>query len=429
MSKILPPLVMNEKNHRGFHAKLERVGLFLGFKEWVFALFLLAGIFKPNPAYGRSTVDLTLLTAVITSLCTAWCFFRLSRRPVGPTLLVLCLFLLFVPSLLWTDWTSYAIEKASRFFTLTLLASVAPLYLIRTREELRRFLSGFIFLCTVVATTALIVMLSQGGELERLMVLDATTITTGRSIGTVALVVALLWFEGHTNRFLAGVALIILPTLMVATGSKGPLVSLPLALIATLLLLRKKVRPYLRQLIPVSLLGAAVFWFTLPVIPWTSLFRVGAFVTGQATGSETDRTSIWDDSLRGIAANPQGLGLGGFASKFGVGRGEIREFSHDIVLEVFLEGGWLTGSYFVFLFLLGLGGVYSAARKSTNTLIEEMLMAQLLFYFLNDMVSGELNDSKVLLAFMALAIGAKGMLPNRRASPSAMMRDVGLATP
>lgn len=402
---------MNGTNYEGVGAKLKFVRFFFGFKEWMFALFLLAGIFKPNPGSSDSIIDLTVLAALITSGCVAWIFFRMERQPIGPFLRALCFFLLFVPTLFWTDWSSYAVEKASRFYTLTLLATVAPLYLIRTHEELRRFLSGFIFLCTVVAAVALVVMVSQGGELERLMVLNATTIMTARAVGVVALVAALLWFEGRANRFVVGIALAILPTVLIATGSKGPLVSTPLALVVTLFLFRTRVRPYVSRLLLICLLGVGVFYLSSPGIPWTSMFRVDEFVTGQVGSSELDRVSFYADSWEGIKENPQGLGLGGFASKFGAGGDEIREFSHNIVLEVFLEGGWVTGVYFVFLLLFGLAGVYSAAKSPDAPLVHKLVFCLLIFFLANDLVSGELNDSKVLLAFMSLAIGTREFLP------------------
>jgi hypothetical protein len=401
-----------------------------GFKEWVFALFLLAGIFKPNPAYGRSPIDLTVLTGVVTSACVVWIFLKLPRRPLGSTLLVLTFFLLFIPTLFWTDWTPYAIDKALRFYTLTLLATVAPLYLIRTVEELRRFVSGFLFLCAIVAATAQVVMLSQGGALERLMVLDATTIATGRSIGVLGVAVAFLWFEDRTNRLALSIALIILPTLLIATGAKGPLLSAPLALLFTLLLLRTKVRVHLPRMILVCLLACCVILLSLPIIPWASLIRVGGFVNGQWNNSEFDRTSFIAESLQGIERTPQGLGLGGFASKYGVGAGEIGEYPHNIALEAFLEGGWMVGCYFIFLLLSGLAGVYSVAKKNSGQLVFKLVICLMVFYLLNDLVSGELNESKVLMAFIGLAVGIKAFFPYRVNAPRRnTCRALGPATP
>lgn len=406
-------VAMNTTNHQGVGAKLESVGLFFGFKEWVFAFFLLAGIFKPEAGSSDSAFDLTVFLALITAGCVVWNFFRAERQSIGAFLMVLCFFLLFVPTLFWTTWSSYAVEKASRFYTLTLLGTVAPLYLIRTQEELRRFLSGFMFLCTVVAVAALVTMIGQGEDLERLMVLNATTIMTARAVGAVTLVAALVWFEGCTSRLAVGIALIILPTVLVATGSKGPLVATPLALFTTLLLFRSKIRPYLFRFFLIGVLGVGFFYLSLPLIPWTSLFRVGMFVAGQESSSELDRSSLYADSWEGIEKNPKGLGLGGFANEFGASGGEAREFSHNIVMEVFLEGGWIPGLYFVFLLWFGLAGIYSDARYRSS-LLDRLTFCLLIFFLANDLVSGELNDSKVLLAFMGLAVGRRFFVQRAR---------------
>jgi hypothetical protein len=85
-------------------------------------------------------------------------------------------------------------------------------------------------------------------------------------------------------------------------------------------------------------------------------------------------------------------------------------------MEVFLEGGWVTGLYFVFLLWLALAGVYAEARHG-NSLLDKLIFCLLVFFLANDLVSGELNDSKVLLAFMGLAIGRRFFLPHARSIP------------
>jgi hypothetical protein len=381
---------------------------YCGFKEWIFALFLLANIFKPNPETNDSSFDLTVFTAAICVILVAWQYFQSRERLFTPVILMLSLFALFVPTLLWTDWNSYAVEKASRFYTLTLLAAIAPIFIVRTADDLRRFLSGFVFLCSIVAGTALVVLLGQGDELDRLAVLDATTIITGRAVGIVILTLGLLWFEPRSKKWLVGTALVILPTVLVATGAKGPLVATPLALGLCLILFKSGIRRYLSRVLIVCVLSAATLWFSLPLLPGTSLFRVGTFVLGQFGTSEEDRTTFFADTMNGIVANPRGLGLGGFASKYGVAGGEIREFPHNILLEVFLEGGWFAGLYFTYLLWRGLKGVYLLGKNGEVAWAYRLLFCFTVFSLLNDLVSGELNDSKVLLAFLGLSIGLAG---------------------
>jgi hypothetical protein len=88
--------------------------------------------------------------------------------------------------------------------------------------------------------------------------------------------------------------------------------------------------------------------------------------------------------------------------------GEIREFPHNIVLEVFLEGGWFAGLYFTYLMWRGLKGVYLLGKKGELAWAYRLLFCFTVFSLLNDLVSGELNDSKVLLAFLGLSVGLAG---------------------
>jgi O-Antigen ligase len=215
----------------------------------------------------------------------------------------------------------------------------------------------------------------------------------------------LLWFEPGGKKVLVGGALVVLPTLLIATGAKGPLVATPLTLAICLIFFGEGVLRYLPRMLLIGVLSAGVLWFSLPLLPGTSLFRVGTFVVGQFGSSEMDRTSFYTDTLSGIVATPQGLGLGGFASKFGVGGGEIREFPHNIILEVFLEGGWLAGLFFPYLLWRGLKGVFLLGKSGKEAWLYELLLCFTLFSLLNDLVSGELNDSKVLMAFLGLSIG------------------------
>jgi O-antigen ligase len=389
-----------------FRGKLSKLRRFFGFREYLFALFLLAGNFKPDPTLNESAIDLTVVTAAGTAACVAWRFFRAKPRPLKTSVLLLSFFALFVPTLLWTDWSGYAVEKASRFFTLTLLATLAPAFLVRTQDELRRFLSGFLLLCAIVVVAAPVMILNEGNTLDRLAVFSATTIGTGRAIGVVTLLATLLWFETPISRTLLAVLLIILPTLLIATGSRGPLFAVPVALILTLVLFRKTIQVSFIRIAIVALLGIIVFRVSLPLVPWESVLRVEAFASGELNTSETEREDFVSQSLQGIAHYPLGLGLGGFASKYGVeADSNAREFPHNILLEAFLEGGWFVGLYFVYLLWRAFRGVYSAALNSNLSFEYQLTLCILVFLLCNDLVSGELNDSKVLLAFVGLGVG------------------------
>ena len=65
-------------------------------------------------------------------------------------------------ALFGTDWTPYAIEKGSRFFTLTLLAAFLPAVILTRLEEVRRFVLLVITL-GMVLSAGVVIQLATGG--------------------------------------------------------------------------------------------------------------------------------------------------------------------------------------------------------------------------------------------------------------------------
>jgi O-antigen ligase len=90
--------------------------------------------------------------------------------------------------------------------------------------------------------------------------------------------------------------------------------------------------------------------------------------------------------------------------------GSPRQFPHNIVLETWLEGGWLAGITLVALLCVALLRLGLLSRLRTLRPESGVLAAMFVFLLLNDLVSGELNDSKVLFAVMAIALSFPGTL-------------------
>src|SRR5207248_4239521 len=80
--------------------------------------------------------------------------------------------------------------------------------------------------------------------------------------------------------------------------------------------------------------------------------------------------------------------------------GETDYWPHNLLLEITLEAGWLTGLYVVVLLLIGLCRAYSRASSPETRAV----FALLFFYIVNAMVSYDVNDNKLLFTFIALAL-------------------------
>jgi O-antigen ligase len=395
---------------------------FLGIKETVFAFFLLAGMFKAVPGLEDSPIDLTILSALITLGFVVYRAWRHKERRYGALFLLLGFYVAFLPTLLWTNWHDYAIEKASRFYTLTLVATITPLYLIRTSRDLRRFSCAFASLSAVTVACALVSLLTAGKDLERLVALSATTIGLARAMGVLLLFLATWWFKSGEHYFIVAASLVLFGVLLVAVGERGPMIATAVVFASIYVLFR---RDAWRGIMKACFLIVAVLGVSRIGVAWlpeSSLLRVQSFFGGEFGTSEYERADFFSFSWRYILEHPLGVGLGGFADLYGANRSTDRVFPHNIVLETFVEGGWMAGIYLLGLSWLALRRAYSLAMVLKARLECQFLFCMFLFFLINEQVSGELNDSKAFFAFMALCIGLVSKTNEKAESSSSYFR-------
>lgn len=382
---------------------------FVGCKELVLTSFLMAGYFKGQSWMAWLPVDLTALTAIVTLAVVFWYLVR-QRFTVPNTLwLVLPLFALVLPSLLWTVWTPYAAEKASRFFTLTLLAAVAPLVLIQTREHLRKFLNALTIAGLFIAAEAFYLFFAQPQVFDRLgFAPPVNPIAIGRAAGVSALWCIVLILSGRCNRLLAPAIVGLLAATMLGVGARGPLLA-GVAAFAILLVLfyGNRLSTVLGTMALVAVVAVAVTLGS-SVAPRNALLRVESLAGGHVGSSELSRVEYLRLSLDAIPSNPLGVGLGGFQSRVLPQSTRLgtsaRDFPHNIVVEVLLEAGWPAGAYLLFLLGYAFHGCYRLARQSGKAAELVALFGLLAFMFVNDLVSGELNDDRILFALIAVTI-------------------------
>ena len=385
----------------------------LGVKELVFALFLTSGQFKSDPRIEWLPIDLTLLTALATAAFVIGVFLKGQLRLPRSLFILLGFYFLFLPAIFWTEWNSYAIEKTIHFFTLTLLATVAPLFLIRSRNELFRLLNALALLGGIMTIDALLSLITQGEVVaarlttKQLVSFGATSIGFGRVAGTTLLWAAVLGVERRLNYVLALGVIGALAIVLLGSGSRGPLLGALAAFILMLALDKRRTASRMARILMIVVIGGIVVRLSLPLIPATSLLRIETFLGGTLGSSELTRLQAFSLAWQGMRENPLGTGLGGFATN-NLWTRDIRQYPHNILLETLLEGGWLAGMYLIFLVLLALRKVHALILHKA-WLPEAMgLFAILYFLVMNAMVSGDLNDNRALFAFVGMAIGLRG---------------------
>jgi O-antigen ligase len=374
----------------------------LSCKALVFAAFLQAGQFKGDPRLNWLSVDLTMLLALAVAGLTAWTLLRDGFRFPPQVGWMLLLFSLFTVPVLWTDLHPYGGEKVSRFFTLTLLASVAPLVLFKTKGDLARLWSALALFGLISAYDATR-LLANGTDLAgRLSSFGANPIAFGRSVGVVLIWAGVSGVEGRLAALPALGLVGLSSVLLIASGSRGPLLtSVACLVLAGFLFYRSYSKLLVRCGVAAVALALAV-QFGMGRAPEQAAGRIASLAGGELGTSEWARLDAYRQSLATIVSHPGGLGWGAFASHMdpsGNG-GHDRQYPHNLFLEVLLEGGWVSGLYFMAL----LGAVLLRLLRLPPALETRALFLLFLFALANAQVSGDLNDNRHLFALAALGL-------------------------
>jgi hypothetical protein len=392
-------------------ARINRWGLFFC------ALLIFSGALKgEHSLVSRLPVDLTLLSASGTLIFMAlkW---LVSPRIQYPYALagVAWLFLTFVPGCFLGPGGEYPASKVAQLFTLTPATVIAPILFMDSEVEFE-----ILFRSLALVALGVVVSFALGGKLleiilspdayDRAEAFGGGPILFGRAMGylTVFSGMTILRRTG-TARLRAGMAFLFFLGLggTILSGSRGPLLAaiLPLMVLAAVQgggHFRKQ-----RTWAVVIVVGMAMFIaVTISMLPQAALDRI---VSGMAPGapdaSTLARQQAYGRSLDLIGITPLGIGWGGFTSHVNAFNGLAIQYPHNLFVEVFLEGGWMAGFSLVAL----MGAAPLVLWRHRRTEAGGMLLAALLYFLVNAMVSSDVNGNRPALALAAAALTFSAM--------------------
>jgi hypothetical protein len=362
------------------------------------AAFLFAGDLKGDPRLAWFPVDLTLLAGALLAGVVAVRFLRGARLRSrgGPALLGLW-FLSFVPGLFQAAGSQYAFQKIATIFTFTLLSALAPLFLFDDDGDRVRAMNALACFCVAITLAGLF---GGGQEAQRMQAFGAGTISLGRASGLL-FTYAVIVLAGEAP--LPGLSFGIMALAGIAaafSGSRGPI----LAALAALALLfgAGRARPGrgLARLAVAGGLFLTVLGSSLSLAPRGSLARVEAFFHGQYGASEDYRVNALRDAWNLVPDAPWGIGWGGFATHVDTERGVGRQYPHNLPAEVTLESGWICGAVTLLVLLAAVLAGWSRTWLPGGRVV----FAGTVFYLVNAMVSGDLNDNRPLFMFVSSAL-------------------------
>ena len=385
----------------------------LGLKESLLAAFLLAGYFKADDRLEWVPIDLTVgLMIIVVALAFFEGYWAKPDRAVGRMLL---LFAAFVPALMLAEWSEYATDKAQRFFTITLVSALAPLFLIRSRQSLRRFLNAVAVIGIILSVDAVVILVESGELVRRLSGGGSNPIALGRAAGFSLIWMTILWIERREHAGVASGVAAVLTLALVSSGSRGPVLATAVTFLVMVLVFGRRVsKMRSRSMAAMFAVGVALM-MTLPVAPEFSVDRVQSITNALDNQSNLRRQELLETSLPAIPTSPLGRGVGGFASNRDLG-GSIggAQHPHNIIVETAIEGGWLAAIWLVYLLLYALRRTARIGRAFPEAYEIRLLFGGIAFMTAASMVSGSLNDNRLLFALVALGLHTQIMHDEHR---------------
>lgn len=374
------------------------------FAVWSYAFFLQSGFFKSDPRLAWIPIDLTILLAVVVGFFILWELLQNQKLSAG-IFLILLFFVLLIPSLFASDWTIYQNEKTLRLFTQTILVAVAPFFLIKNEKALSQFLKALVFLGSLIILETLFQMIISRGDIWRISPFGASVIGLGRSVGLVTICFGLKIVIDKST-FRDWLILMASVVVLLASGQRMAIIGPALAVLITLISTYGIKFNYLSRLLIIALLIVIVVSASFLFLPERARLRLTiSFSRGLSAFLERGtqgRTVAFLNSFIASVEQPFGLGLGGFAHKVdGLG-----QYPHNIIAEVFVEAGWLAGVWFIMIIILAFLVGFLKVRNS-RSYINEIIFGMLVFSLLYALVAGDINDNRMLFAFISVLMSVK----------------------
>lgn len=384
--------------------------------EWFFALFLFGGYFKADPrlAFIQTHIDITLLFLCLSFLVFLYrilkCSFKVKipRTLAISALLFLLLGICLIGCLLHTQSIQYGFDKTMRFVFLTGWAFFGAVFLISDFQSIKRFSLAIVAVSATMAIYALLSHLTTG-QIGFVTAFGSNYIALARACG-LGLFANLLFLLPTEERPFIKFCLWIIATLqlyaMLSAGARGPVLSFILSLFLFFVLSIKifpwpKIDRFALRLFVLAILAAIVLTMVGQKLFPTLVFRMRVLLT-EVGSSAAMRIDLCRAALYQFARSPiWGAGTGQFG--MAVTGQDIRLYPHNIILELAAETGIL--GVLVFVTMIGVSlaeGFIRLRGKGLTEIIAKYLLVATCFNLLNAMVSGDINDNRILFTFIAL---------------------------
>ena len=190
------------------------------------------------------------------------------------------------------------------------------------------------------------------------------------------------------------------------TGSRGPILSFCLVIILYFFLNFKRV---FFRILALSSLFVFLLFVTGAIEKlsrYQTVSRIFINIEEGGLRKSNARSLLFEASFQEIKKHPLGLGSGNFieyTDKSDFFKNKQLYYSHNLFFEIATEFGII--SFFFFLIYL-LHSIYLSFKLNQKNKLQagNMMFYIFVFLFLNSLISGDLNDSRLLFIFLPLML-------------------------
>lgn len=291
-----------------------------------------------------------------------------------------------------TDKNDYAAVKSLHVFVVAPLCVLGGAYLLRGATHRRYWCVAMAVFGLVVLAVALVEPSAVAGE--RLASDGGNTIGAGRATGAACVVLGLAALTARRWRLLWLAGAVLAAWGAFEAASRGPLGAAAVAIVVAVAATR--VRGRFGRIVTVGVAAVALAVWSV---------RFGQFdqrLTTLSDASAQMRGRLWQQAGRMIPESPLGVGWGRSYDETGIAvlDSGYTQYPHNIVLEVFSEGGWLAGVLLLVVLWLALRRQWRLASSPAETI----LLGLLVFAVVNAMVSGDVNTNRGLWVALGSAL-------------------------
>jgi len=297
------------------------------------------------------------------------------------------------------DATDYGIEKFLNFLLIPLLISLVIIEKFRIRD--RNFMIKVLLWISVLLLVLTLLNLSTLSS-TRTGVLGGGPIVLSRWLCFGAVVVI---FHPKIKRFKV-IYMFLFLFAALFTGSRGPILSFSLVMILYFFLNFRKVFFKVVALSSFIILILFVTGVFNQLSQYKTVSRVFMNVQEGGFKKSTGRSYLLESSTKDMMNRPLGVGSGNFVEY--TDRSDLLKnrnlyYPHNLFFEIATEFGIIT----LLLFLVYL--IQSIYLSFRINLLDKLKTGNMMFYtfvflFLNSMISGDLNDARLLFVFIPLML-------------------------